>query len=113
MSEITSVSDKYQDRFNRTIANTLSVDQENQSGSAPVSSQREHRVSVKNDNADIRLSFGLFYLVIMFGKEKRSEERLARDRKKYPLFTQANIRAIIFTWLLIFFVGLFAQLTLY
>ena len=89
MAELISIEDKYQNRFNRTVTGTLPGDQGAQTNNTPDIDQTYHRLSVKTDNADIRLSFGLFYLVIMFGKEQRSGERLAEDREKHPILTRA------------------------
>jgi len=113
MAELVSIEDKYQNRFNRTIAGTLSGDKGAQTNRTPDIDQAYHRLSVKTDKADIRLSFGLYYLVIMFGKEQRSEERLVEDRKKHPILTRANIRAIFFAWVLVFIIALLSQSALY
>ena len=109
MAELDSIEDKYQNRFNRTIADTLSGDQTAQTNCTPDNNQARHRISVKTDKADIRLYLGRYYLVIMFGKEMRGEERLDQDRKMHPLLTRANIRAIFFAWLLVFSIALLAQ----
>ena len=50
--------------------------------------------------ADIRLSVPFFkksfYLVLLAGEERRSKERLATERKRYPIATIANLALAVF-----------------
>ena len=49
--------------------------------------------------ADLRLSIPFFkkhfYLVLLAGEERRSKERLAIERKRYPIATIANFTLLI------------------
>lgn len=44
---------------------------------------------------DIRLSFYFFFLRIMWGREKRSAERLKQESAMYPAVTKRNLPAIL------------------
>ncbi len=50
--------------------------------------------------ADLRLSIPFlhkrFYMVLLAGEERRSKERLAIERKRYPIATIANFGLMIF-----------------
>ena len=48
--------------------------------------------------SDVRLSFGRYFLVLLFGKERRSRERLAEERVKRPVFVAKNLPLILFLW---------------
>lgn len=48
--------------------------------------------------SDIRLSFFSHYLVLKWGREKRSQDRLLEDRKNHPIFTRQNITTLLVTW---------------
>lgn len=49
--------------------------------------------------ADLRLSIPLFfkryYLVLLAGEERRSKDRLAIERKRYPIATIANLGLMV------------------
>jgi len=57
---------------------------------------RQH--SAADMPADIRLSFGRYFLVLMCGKERRSRERLRAERKARPVFTRRNLPLLIAFW---------------
>lgn len=59
---------------------------------------------------EIRLSFGYFYVVLLWGKERRSMARFREDRKRYPVVTAANMPVLILVWSLIFMAMSFAAL---
>lgn len=48
--------------------------------------------------SDIRLSFGRYFLTILVGKERRSEERLRQERNKRPVFVARNMPVIVAIW---------------
>ncbi len=48
----------------------------------------DHPVNIR---LAIPLLFGRYYVTIMAGKERRSGERLASERKKYPLMKLGNL----------------------
>ncbi len=81
-------------RFDSAIAGTLSDSQKNEINRILGNRQS----SGEEKKADIRLSFGWYYLVIMWGKEKRRRERLNKERKLHPVVTLANAPVIIFFW---------------
>jgi len=56
-----------------------------------------------SDKADIRLSLAGYYLVIFFGKEKRSTERLSKERQEHPVLTYNNAPILAFVWLSVVF----------
>ena len=47
-----------------------------------------HLVNVR---LTIPLLFGRFYLTLVFGKERRSDERLKTERHRHPLITVGNL----------------------
>lgn len=58
-------------------------------------------VKKRNNNAhksDIRLSAFGYFLVILFGKERRSRERLKEERNKRPVVTRNNLVMISVLW---------------
>ena len=50
--------------------------------------------------ADLRLHFGSFFVRIIAGKERRSPQRLKKERKENPAFTLRNLPLILAVWLL-------------
>jgi hypothetical protein len=69
-------------------------------------------------NSDIRLSFGRYFLVVLFGRERRSRERLNEERAKRPVFTARNLPVLFVLWgsvvyalysLMVFGLDLFAR----
>lgn len=48
--------------------------------------------------SDIRLSAFGFFLVILFGRERRSRERLKEERSRRPVFARKNIVMISILW---------------
>ena len=55
--------------------------------------------------SDIRLSFGRFFLVLLWGREKRGHERLVQERRNHPVFTLRNLPMILIIWISILFTG--------
>jgi len=62
----------------------------------------DQKARIEPGHHEIRLSFGLFYLVIRWGKERRSMERFREDRMRYPVMTAANMPMLVALWTLIF-----------
>lgn len=56
---------------------------------------------------EIRLSFGLFYVVLKWGKERRSLERVENDRRLYPVLTATHAPVLAGLWAAIFMVAYF------
>jgi hypothetical protein len=50
---------------------------------------------------DIRLSFGLFYIVLKWGTERRQAGRIAEDRRAYPALTSTHAPVLIGAWALL------------
>ena len=48
----------------------------------------DHAVNLR---VTLPLLFGRYYLAVVMGKERRSEARLASERKKHPLITLGNV----------------------
>ena len=51
-----------------------------------------------NYPADVRLSLFGYFLVIIFGRERRSDDRLETERHKRPVFTLRNLPLIAILW---------------
>lgn len=51
---------------------------------------------------EIRLSFGLFYIVLKWGQERRSGERIDQDRRNFPVLTATNVPVLISIWAALF-----------
>lgn len=61
--------------------------------------------SGKDGPSDIRLSFGRFFVTILWGREKRGAERLVRERSEHPVFTLRKMPVILAIWAAILFTG--------
>lgn len=48
--------------------------------------------------SDVRLSFGRWFLVVLFGRERRGVERLKQDRENRPVIVYRNLPIIILLW---------------
>ncbi|MEZ5839877.1 MAG: hypothetical protein R3D02_05440 [Hyphomicrobiales bacterium] len=59
----------------------------------------------QNKPSDIRLSFGRFFVTILWGREKRGSERLERERSEHPVFTLRKMPVVAAIWLSILFTG--------
>jgi len=55
---------------------------------------------------DIRLSFGRFFFVFMFGRERRNKQRLKVERATRPVFTVRNFPAIVAIWIALIYMTL-------
>jgi hypothetical protein len=55
-----------------------------------------HRGSDEKVNSDIRLSFGRYFLVILFGRERRNHDRLKEERAKRPVLIARNLPILLF-----------------
>lgn len=49
-------------------------------------------------HGEIRLSFGYFYVVLRWGRERRSASRIDADRKAYPVWTATHAPVLIGIW---------------
>ena len=70
-----------------------------QVGVAPPASEVKAAAGWERHPLDIRITIPLFvrryYITIVAGPERRSAERLARERKKHPLLTAANVLVML------------------
>lgn len=57
---------------------------------------------------EIRLSFGYFYVLLRWGKERRSNDRIDSERKHYPVLTASNVPVLIAAWTAVFLLSYFA-----
>ncbi|MCB1492526.1 MAG: hypothetical protein KDJ77_12160 [Rhodobiaceae bacterium] len=48
--------------------------------------------------ADVRLTLFGYFLVIIFGRERRSKERLQAERQRRPVITIQNLPVIFIIW---------------
>lgn len=105
MAELASSETEFWNNFDQRTAASLSGDQKAEINRALEIEQSDREAYAK---ADIRLSLGWYYLVIFFGRERRSAERLAADRKKHPVLTSANAPVLILMWVSVFLIALAA-----
>lgn len=66
------------------------------------STARSTAAVAKSPRGEVRLSFGLFYIVLLWGKERRSSERIASDRTRYPALTSTHFPVLAAIWAAIF-----------
>ena len=107
MSDMRKIDNKFWSEFDQDIADNLSTDQKNE---IDRSLNTLKSVNENSDKADIRLSLGWYYMVIFFGKECRSAQRLVKDREKFPLITTPNMMFFMAVWFTIFVVALSTQI---
>ena len=70
--------------------------------SAPAVPETETGPAAHKGGGEIRLSFGLFYVVLRWGQERRSADRLEAERKKYPVLTATHAPVLAALWGAIF-----------
>jgi hypothetical protein len=56
-------------------------------------------------SGEIRLSFGYFYVVLKWGSEKRSSDRLKDERRRFPVVTATHAPVLAAVWAIIFLVA--------
>ena len=56
------------------------------------------KANPQHSGADIRLSFGPFFLRLISGRERRSNERLKDERVANPVFTAKNLPLLLLAW---------------
>lgn len=56
------------------------------------------RKSDEQVNSDIRLSFGRYFVVVLFGKERRNPARLKEERAKRPVIVARNLPVLLFLY---------------
>jgi hypothetical protein len=59
-------------------------------------------------HGEIRLSFGYFYVLMRWGKERRASARVDAERKLYPVLTATNLPVLMAAWLAIILLSYFA-----
>lgn len=59
-----------------------------------------HGAAAKS-GGEIRLSFGLFYLVLKWGREQRSADRLKDERRRFPVVTTTHAPVLIAIYALV------------
>jgi hypothetical protein len=50
-------------------------------------------------DGEIRLSFGLFYVVLKWGTERRSSDRIDDDRRQFPALTYTHAPVLFGVWI--------------
>ena len=78
--------------FNSDLAQSLSAEQRSEIDRVLALGSPAVRPSAIGD---VRLSFYFFFLRIMWGREKRSPERLKHEQALYPAVTKRNMPAIL------------------
>ncbi len=48
--------------------------------------------------ADVRLSLFGYFLIVLFGRERRGNQRLKDERRRRPVFTIKNLPMILVLW---------------
>lgn len=56
------------------------------------------RHDAQHPPADVRLSFGRYFLVFICGRERRADERLRAERQARPVFTLRNAPLLVGLW---------------
>ena len=55
--------------------------------------------------ADVRLSLGGYFLVVLCGRERRGTKRLIEERQRRPVFTLSNLPLIGVIWGSVLYTG--------
>ena len=64
--------------------------------------------AIKRANGgEIRLSFKLFFIDLRWGRERRSLDRLAEQRRRFPVLTASHLPVLAGIWAAIFIVMYF------
>lgn len=58
-------------------------------------------------SSEIRLSFGYFFVLLKWGRERRSTERIDDERKLYPVLTASNMPVLATAWAAVFVLSYF------
>jgi hypothetical protein len=85
----------------KEVEGTLSVEQRQAIENAV---KRSSHVS---NPADVRLSFGTFFVRIISGKERRGGPRLREDRKAHPVIVARNFPVLAAFWIAATFTSLY------
>lgn len=93
---ITAQADKDDQFFWKAVGNGVYDRLDEEQRQAIVRAAR--RGSDESIKSDIRLSFGKYFLVILFGRERRSRARLNEERAKRPVFVARNLPVLLFLW---------------
>lgn len=56
---------------------------------------------------EVRLSFGLFYVVLKWGHERRSSARIDEERRIYPVLTATHAPVLAGIWAMLFMIAYF------
>ncbi len=64
-------------------------------------------VSSRANGGEIRLSFKLFFVNLSWGRERRSHDRLAEQRRRFPVLTASHLPVLAGIWAAIFIVMYF------
>lgn len=71
---------------------------------APVPGTGDQKAAQRG-GGEIRLSFGYFYVVLKWGQERRSADRLEADRKAYPVLTATHAPVLAAIWAALFMIA--------
>lgn len=91
VSVVTIATSRFWTDINSDIAQSLSAEQRAEIERVLALSGAPRPSTI----GDIRLSFYFFFLRIMWGREKRSYDRLKQEQALYPAVTKRNIPAIL------------------
>lgn len=63
--------------------------------------------ALPKSGGEIRLSFGYFYVLLKWGKERRSNGRIDDERRLYPVLTASNVPVLATAWAAVFMLSYF------
>ena len=95
MSPSNSSTDWFWSRIDNAVVATIAPEQRIAIDQALLDSRAAGRSPI----GDIRLSFGRFFLVVKWGREKRSQDRLLAERARHPVVTMSNAPVLLPMWL--------------
>lgn len=73
------------------------------SGKAAALEQEQQESDRKNQVGEIRLSFIWYFVVIKWGRERRSAERIQHERELHPVLKRAHVPILATMWAILFF----------
>lgn len=86
MSDVSVPADRFWREFNPDLALSLSSDQRSEIDRV----LGAHTPPRPSNVGDLRLSFYFFFIRILWGREKRSSERIRREQSLYPAMSRKN-----------------------
>ncbi len=92
MSEVCVASKRFWNDFSPDVAGTLSDGQR---------SEIDRVLNQSSDNSklrDVRLSFKWFFIRVVWGPEKRSDDRIKQEQVEHPAMTRKNAPILASMW---------------